>query len=54
MPGGNEYLFIFYSGLLPDCKPRKISKQAVMTGLRNFPISPGEIIGFLEWGSGVS
>jgi len=31
MPGGNEYFFIFYSGLLTDCKPRKVSKQEVMT-----------------------
>lgn len=35
MPGGNEYLFIFYSGLLTDCKPRKVSKQEVMTGLQD-------------------
>jgi hypothetical protein len=40
MPGGNEYFFIFYSGLLIDRKPRKVSKQEVMTGLQFGRIYP--------------
>jgi hypothetical protein len=33
-----------------------MTKKAICprAGIRNFSISPGEIIGFLEWGSGVS
>jgi hypothetical protein len=40
MPGSNEYFFIVYSGLLPDCKPRKVLEQEVMTGLQFGRIYP--------------